>query len=68
MSTILISAGAIFGAYLGFRLAYIILISTQAFISAYLVVRGLSLNLGGYPNEILIIKDLFGVTTSEQGD
>lgn len=68
ISTILILAGAIFGAYLGYRLAYIILVSTQAFISAYLIVRGISLNLGGFPNEILIIKDLFGITKTEQGD
>jgi hypothetical protein len=34
--------------------------------SAYLVVRGISLNLGGFPNEILILKDIFGLTSHDE--
>lgn len=66
ISSISISIGGIFGAYIGFRLAYVILIATQAFLSAYMIVRGVSFVAGGFPNELLILKDLFGLTASDE--
>lgn len=52
LSFILVLFGCCFGLYLGYRLAFVITISTQAFISSYLIVRGISLNIGGFPNEL----------------
>jgi hypothetical protein len=51
LSFFLVLFGCCFGLYLGYRLAFVITISTQAFMSSYLIVRGVSLNLGGFPNE-----------------
>lgn len=50
---------ALLGAYLGYRLAFVILIASQSFLSAYLFVRGISLVVGGFPDEIAILKDMF---------
>jgi hypothetical protein len=66
LNMIFVTVGSLFGAYVGVRLAFVILIFTQAFVSAYLVVRGVSLNLGGFPNEVGVIKDMFGLDTQEQ--
>ena len=43
LTSLLCILGALLGAYLGYRLAFVILIASQAFLSAYLVVRGISL-------------------------
>jgi hypothetical protein len=60
--------GILFGTYAGFRLSFLVMLSTQAFFSAYSLVRGVSLILGGFPSEMLIIKDLFGFTSPEGAD
>jgi len=57
--------GILVGSYAGFRLSFLVMLSTQAFVSAYSVVRGISLIVGGFPNELLIIKDFFGLQTSD---
>ena len=60
--------GILSGSYAGFRLSFLVMLSTQAFVSAYAVVRGVSLIIGGYPNELLIIRDLFGFSDGFQPD
>ena len=60
--------GILSGSYAGFRLSFLVMLSTQAFVSAYALVRGVSLILGGYPNELLIIRDLFGFSDGFQPD
>lgn len=57
--------GILAGSFAGFRLSFLVMLSTQAFVSAYSVVRGVSLILGGFPNELLIIKDLFGLQSQD---
>jgi hypothetical protein len=68
LAAIITILGILFGSYAGFRLSFLVMLSTQAFVSAYSIVRGVSLILGGFPNELLIIRDLFGFTDSFQPD
>ncbi len=57
--------GILAGSYAGFRLSFLVMLSTQAFVSAYSLIRGISLIIGGFPNELLIIKDLFGFSSPD---
>lgn len=34
--------------------------------SAYLIVRGISLVVGGFPNELLIVKDMFDLQDEDE--
>ena len=66
LSSLTCTLGALLGAYLGYRLAFVILIASQAFLSAYLFVRGISLVVGGFPDEIAILKDMFDLQEPDE--
>lgn len=62
MSTLI---GIIVGAYVGYNYAFIFILAVQCFVSAYLLVRGLSLWINyGFPNEAKLIEHAYG---TEQG-
>ena len=53
--------GIAVGAYVGFNYAFVFILAVQCFVSAYLMVRGLSLWINyGFPNEAKLIEHAYG--------
>lgn len=53
--------GIAVGAYVGFNYAFVFILAVQCFVSAYLMVRGLSLWVNyGFPNEAKLIEHAYG--------
>jgi hypothetical protein len=61
VSILMVAIGALIGVYIGHRLALHIIVCLQGFISAYLMMRGISFELGGFPSESMLVRDVLGI-------